>query len=214
MSLTQTPAPARSDVRADLSTTTGSRPTKGRPYLWHGTLLTAGAVAWSSMIMVFGFDRLEDTAGRIGHNTGAVLFQLGLLALLRVLWRTRALGDGRLARAAIRVEVVVLGLAICSTLSDLFGFTDLTNPVSLALDFFWPISMLGMFSIGIRTTIAGRWKGLSRVWPVIAESWAVVTVPTMGIAGPGVARWVGAVHLLVGYAVLGQIVARKQAVEG
>jgi hypothetical protein len=33
----------------------------------------------------------------------------------------------------------------------------------------------------------------------------------MGIFGEGVARWVGAAHLVVGYAVLGQIVARKNA---
>ena len=76
---------------------------------------------------------------------------------------------------------------------------------------FWPISMLGMFLIGIRIAVAGRWTGLSRFYPLVAESWAVVTVPTMGIFGEGVARWVGAAHLVIGYAVLGQVVARKKA---
>jgi hypothetical protein len=45
---------------------------------------------------------------------------------------------------------------------------------------------------------------------MVAESWAVVTVPSLAIGGPSLARVVGAVHLLVGYAVLGQIVARKR----
>jgi len=60
--------------------------------------------------------------------------------------------------------------------------------VSLALDLFWPISMLGMFLIGIRIAVAGRWKGVSRFYPIVAESWAVVTVPSLAVFGPGVAR--------------------------
>ncbi|HET8768378.1 MAG TPA: hypothetical protein VFM86_13725 [Pedococcus sp.] len=206
MALTQTPAPARSDVRSGQHATTP--PPADRPYLRHGTMLTVGAVAWAAMIAAFGFEN-DGPGGQYGHNAGALLFQLGVLALLRVLWRTNAIGDGRLARFVLRAETVALSVAIVSTLSDFFGITNLDNPVSLAIDMFWPLSMLGMFLIGIRIAVAGRWKGLSRFYPVVAESWAVVTVPTLGILGPGVARWVGATHLLVGYAVLGRIVARK-----
>jgi hypothetical protein len=209
MSVTQSAAPARSDlVRGPApQPTEATRP--ARPYFKHGTMLTVGALAWASMITVFGMDRLDDTAARIGHNSGALLFQIGVLALVRVLWRTEALGTGRLARLALRVETGALALAVLSTLSDLVGLTNLDNPASLALDFFWPISMAGMFLIGIRIAVAGRWKGLSRFYPMVAESWAVVTVPTMGIFGPGAARWVAVAHLLVGYAVLGRVVARK-----
>ena len=77
---------------------------------------------------------------------------------------------------------------------------------------FWPISMLGMFLIGIRIAIAGRWKGLSRFWPMVAESWAVVD---RADAWASSARaWpAGSAPptCVVGYAVLGQIVARKKA---
>lgn len=206
MALTQTPAPARSDVHSGQHAT--APPPASRPYLRHGTMLTVGAVAWAAMIVAFGFDN-EGPGGQYGHNAGAFLFQLGVLSLLRVLWRTRAIGDGRLARFVLRAETVALSVAVVSTLSDFFGITNLDNPVSLAIDMFWPLSMLGMFLIGIRIAVAGRWKGLSRFYPMVAESWAVVTVPTLGIFGPGVARWVGAAHLLLGYAVLGQVVARK-----
>jgi hypothetical protein len=211
MSLTQTPAPARSDVTS--TTTTHRTPNSDRPYFRHGTMLTAGALAWASMIAVFGLERLEEPAARIGHNTSALLFQIGVLALVRVLWRTRALGTGRLARVALRVETGALSLAMLSTLSDLVGLTNLDNPASLALDFFWPISMAGMFLIAIRIAVAGRWKGVSRFYPMVAESWAVVSVPTMGIFGQGVGRWVAAAHLVVGYAILGQIVARKRTAD-
>jgi hypothetical protein len=207
MSVTQTPAPARSDLGGAQPQTAAPG---SRPFLRHGTMLTAGALAWASMIALFGFDD-KGAGGQYGHNAGALLFQLGVLALLRVLWRTRAIGDGRLARVVLRTEAVALSVAVVSTLSDFFGITDLDNPVSLAIDMFWPLSMLGMFLIGIRIAVAGRWKGLSRFWPMVAESWAVVTVPTLGILGEGAARWVGAAHLVVGYAVLGQVVARKRA---
>jgi hypothetical protein len=221
MSLTKTSAPARSDLATGATTraadavggpaaTVGHVPITQRPFFWHGTMLTAGALSWSSMIAVFGFND-ESTAYQYAHNASAFLFQVGVLALVRVLWRTRAIGSGTFARTALRIEVGALTLAMASTASDFLGLTNLDNPASLALDMFWPISMLGMFLIGVRIAIAGRWKGLSRFWPIVAESWAVVTVPTMGIFGEGVARWVGAAHLVVGYAVLGQIVARKNA---
>jgi hypothetical protein len=211
MSLTQTPAPARSDVTS--TTTTHRTPNSDRPYFRHGTMLTVGALSWASMIAVFGLERLEEPAARIGHNTSALLFQIGVLALVRVLWRTQALGTGRLARIALRVETGALSLAMLSTLSDLVGLTNLDNPASLALDFFWPISMVGMFLIAIRIAVAGQWKGVSRYYPMVAESWAVVSVPTMGIFGQGVGRWVAAAHLVVGYAILGRIVARKRAAD-
>jgi hypothetical protein len=209
MSLTQTPAPARSDLTGTRATHPATRLTD-RPYFRHGTMLTVGALVWSSMIAVFGLNS-ESTVYQYAHNASAFLFQVGVLALVRVLWRTKAIGVGKVARTVLRVEVGALVLAMASTASDFLGLTNLDNPASLALDMFWPISMLGMFLIGVRIAVAGRWKGLSRFWPILAESWAVVTVPTMGIFGEGVARWVGAAHLVVGYAVLGQIVARKTA---
>lgn len=78
------------------------------------------------------------------------------------------------------------------------------------LDAFWPLSMLGMFFIGIRIAIAGRWHGKARFWPLIAESWGPIVVPTFGLFGSAVAGVVSFFHLCIGYGVLGQIVARKE----
>ena len=62
-----------------------------------------------------------------------------------MLWRTQAFGTGRLARFFIRLEAVLVSLAICSTFVDAIGVSDLSQPGWLALDAFWPFSMLGMF---------------------------------------------------------------------
>ncbi|MDV3223383.1 hypothetical protein, partial [Intrasporangium sp.] len=179
MTVTQRPAPARSDLGP--AATPGSA--GSRPFVAHGRVLTAGALAWAAAIGAFGPDPAKEALPLLLFGLGSGLLQVGLLLLLRVLDRTQALGTGRFARAVIRVETGLVGLAIASTVVDAIGVSDLTQPGWLLLDLFWPLSMLGMFLIGIRIAIAGRWRGASRFWPMVAESWAVVTIPVMGALG-------------------------------
>ena len=108
-----------------------------------------------------------------------------------------------------RVLLAVVTLAIGSTIADGVGISDLNQPGWALLDAFWPFSMFGMFLIGIRIAVAGQWRGVRRFWPMVAESWAVVTIPTLIVFGPIVAQVVAPLHLLVGYAVLGVLVATK-----
>ena len=203
MTVSQSPAPARSDVVPVSAATTAPR-----PFLVHGRMLSLGALAWALALALFGANP-EEAVPLALFGLGSGLFQVGLLFLLRVLWRTRALGEGRFARGVLRLEAAFVGLAICSTFVDAVALSDLSQPGWLLLDAYWPLSMLGMFLIGIRIAIAGRWTGASRFWPMVAESWAVVTVPANGIFGPTVGAVVGCAHLLVGYTVLGVLVSRK-----
>lgn len=204
MTLEQTPAPARSDVRRPTATATGP----ARPFRVHGTVLTVGAVSWAVTQILWGIDPHGAREEAVYSLTSGI-FQVGLLCLLRVLWRTQALGEGRLARFFIRLVFGMVVLAIGSTIADGLSVSNLDQTGWLLLDMFWPLSMLGMFGIGIRIAIAGRWSGASRFWPMVAESWGVVCVPTMGIFGEDVATVVSFFHLCLGYGVLGQIVARK-----
>ena len=206
MTIEQTPAFARSDVRPAPAGT----PSTTRPFVRQGYLLTAGALAWAAATAIVGTTDPGNATDEAIFSAGSGLFQVGLLGLLVVLFRTQALGSGRLARFFIRLESVLLTLAIASTFVDGIGVSDLEKTGWMILDMFWPISMLGMFMIGARIAVAGRWSGVSRFWPMVAESWAVVVVPTYGIAGGEAATYVSCIHLVIGYAVLGQIVARKQ----
>ena len=205
MTIQHSPAPARSDV----ATTAPEGSTPDRPFLVHGRVLTAGALAWAGTMAVVGIDP-QGHGEEVAFSLSSGLFQVGLLFLLRTLWRTQALGEGRLARAVLRMEAVAVGLAICSTASDGLGLTDFDKVAFIVLDAFWPLSMLGMFLIGIRIAIAGRWKGVTRFWPMVAESWAVVTIPSMVVFGDTVGHVVACAHLVVGYAVLGVLVSRKR----
>ena len=205
MTVSHTPSPARSDLVGRPEARTDAT----RPYHRHGRMISAGALAWATGIMLFGVNQTEPVA-LVLFGILAGTFQVGLLTLLRVLWRTRALGDGRLARAVLRVEAGMLTLAMGSTFVDAIGVSDLDQTGWLLLDASWPLSMLGMFFIGLRVAIAGRWRGASRFWPIVAESWAVVVIPTMGVFGESAASAVAVLHLLVGYTVLGVLVSRKE----
>ncbi len=212
MTISQQPAPARSDLTltapapAPADGTADSR----HPFRRQGYLLTAGAVTWAAAMVLFDLDPSSRT-GVIGYAFGSGFFQVGVLALLWVLWQTNALGNGRIAKAALIVETVLLTFAIGSTAADGFGISDLSQPGWALLDACWPFSMFGMFLIGIRIAIAGKWQGVRRFWPLVAESWAVVTIPTLIVFGPAIAQVVAPLHLLVGYATLGVLVATKPA---
>ena len=45
---------------------------------------------------------------------------------------------------------------------------------------------------------------------MVAESWAVVTIPSMMLFGYDAATVVSCVHLVIGYNVLGILVSRKE----
>ena len=204
MTLHQTPPPARSDLRR---ATPGAR--SSRPLLVLGTVMSLGAVSWGVTQLVTGLDPHGHT-DELVYSLTSGLFQIGLLFLLRALWRTRALGEGRVARFFLRLVATMVVLATGSTAADGLGLTDMDQIGWILLDMFWPLSMLGMFAIGIRIALAGRWSGLSRWWPMVAESWAVVVIPTLNVFGDSVAVVVSFLHLTLGYGVLGQIVARKR----
>ena len=73
--------------------------------------------------------------------------------------------------------------------------------------------MIGMFLIGIRIAIAGRWTGMARFWPLGAESSAPVNIP-IAQALPALSPYVAAGHLLVGYAALGVVLALRPELTG
>jgi hypothetical protein len=178
-----------------------------------GTFVTAGALIWATSMFTVG-NNPSDSLGITISDLAALPFQAGLFALVTAQLRTGATGLSRAARGMLRVEYVLLTLASLWTVVHGL-FPAARDEVWLAvLDAFWPLSMLGMFVIGVKIAFAGRWKGAARIWPLIAESWAVVTVPTFILIGDPVASWVGGAHLLVGYALLGVILARRPGLTG
>jgi hypothetical protein len=211
MSLSTTPAPARTDVAAP--STIPALPVSTRLARRVGFAVAGGSAAWAAGMLAFTNTPPAGTVGHYVYEVTALLFQLGLVGLVTLQLRTRATGTGKLARGFLHAEHVLLGLAITSTLTWMFARQYQDTAWFLALDVFWPLSMLGMAAIGVRIAIAGRWKGAARFWPLVAESWAPVVVPFTAVV-PAVAHFAGAAHLAIGYVLLGVILVRRPELTG
>jgi hypothetical protein len=226
--VTTTPASARTDadVAATRSSTasaggaaggehpaSGGAPVDATFVRRRGAVLAAGAALWAGAMFTYG-STPDSSFGIMVQDLTGLAFQVGVMALLSVQGRTMATGTGRVARAMIPVERVVLALAmVWSAVHGLApAFRD--APWLAVLDITWPLSMLGMFVIGIKIAVAGRWSGIARVWPLVAETWAVVTVPVYATIGGTIANVVGGIHLLVGYATLGLILVARPHLVG
>jgi hypothetical protein len=204
MSLHTSPPPARTD--APSADETQHLPDPRRLVRAGGLAMAIGAVTWAVGMLVFDPDPVSGDFSAV-YKATSLVFQLGLVALVGVQLRTGATGTGRLARGFLHAEHVLLALAIASSLQWLLVPDLSENPFFMALDLFWPLSMLGMAAIGIRVAIAGRWRGAGRVWPAIAETWALVMFPTMALVSEETSTYVAAGHLFVGYTMLGLILA-------
>jgi hypothetical protein len=210
MSVSVNQATARTDVRPHGGT--GSADPL-RAVRRGGAALAAGATTWALTSFAVGFDPAEDLQTSIG-DIGGLAFQLGVFALLTVMWRTRATGTSRAARIMLGVEFVLL------TIASLWSVLHAIDPSGLgsttfvmALDPFWPLSMLGMFVIGVKVFRARRWQGSLRVAPLIAETWVFFGIgATVAGAVTGI-DWlptvVGGLHLILGYARLGWLLTRR-----
>lgn len=200
MTVTTTPAPARTDEKNRTTATRATRRT--------GVLVAAGAAVWAGAMALYS-PQDTSTIAQTVNDLGALPFQASLFALVTLQLRTGATGVTRLARGMLRVEYGLLTLATLWTV--LHGFVPAFRDDAWlrVLDAFWPISMLGMAIIGVKIAFAGRWRGPARVWPAVAESWALVTVPAMGALGATAGQVVGVGHLMIGYVVLGLILALR-----
>jgi hypothetical protein len=178
-----------------------------------GAGVTLGSLAFAATFVTVGANPASSLGVTIG-DLGSLVFQAGLFGLLTVQLRTRATGLGRGAVAMLRVEYVLLGLATLWTV--LHGLVpSFRDDLWLAvLDVFWPLSMLGMAVIGVKIALAGRWRGATRFWPLVAESWAPVVVPFFVLSGGAASGWIASGHLLVGYVTLGLLLLLRPELTG
>jgi hypothetical protein len=204
MTIRTEPIPARTDLAPVITSRISTGSVRAL-----GVAMTAGTLSWVAAIFTAGMNP-TDSLGKTITDVGGGLFQLGLFALLAIQLRTFATGTSKVARGMLYVEHVLLTIA--TAWSFLHAVPSLREATWLVpMDVFWPLSMLGMFVIGLKILFTRRWAGAARLWPAVAESWAVVCIPMFAIFGSPVADYVAGTHLLVGYATLGVIlIARPQ----
>jgi hypothetical protein len=178
-------------------------------------LLGVGAVAMATTFYIYPVQQ-GGMAGRVG-DVGGLAFQAGLFALLLTYWQTQATGTGRVARRILAAETVVLALATLWSALHLVLPASLQNhPVMMVLDACWPLSMLGMVVLGIMVAVTGRWRGILRWWPLIAEAWLPLSIVVGLLVPTAVSDLVTPTLMIVGYGGLGLllVVRTRLALEG
>ena len=133
---------------------------------WSGVLVALGGVLWGLSWLM---SPSENDANSQIEIWASGVFQLGLLALLTVMWFSQATGVSRVARGFLAAEVVAVILAIAWTVPYLFDANRATTGVLVVLDAFWPLSMAGLIVIGILVARAARWPSPLRYLPLAAS---------------------------------------------
>lgn len=164
-----------------------------------GALTALGGVLWGVSWIV--------SPSRTGENSqveiwASGVFQLGLFALLAVMWVSAATGTGRVARSILAAEVVALVLAIAWTVPYLFDANRPTTGVLVVLDAFWPLSMVGLIVVGAMVARAARWPVPLRYLPLAASLLIPVDIAVMW-APEAVRNAVMGVYLAVTYGLTG-----------
>jgi hypothetical protein len=136
------------------------------------------------------------------------VFQLGLFALLAVMWCTQGTGTSRLARGLLAAEVVALILAIAWTVPYLLDANRPTTGVLVVLDAFWPLSMVGLIVIGALVARAATWPSPLRYLPLAASLLIPIDI-AVAWAPDEVRNAVMGTYLATSYGLLGLALIRQ-----
>lgn len=170
-----------------------------------GVLVALGGVLWGLSWILTPSQQGDNSQVEIWASG---LFQLGLLALLAVMWVSSATGTSRTARALLAAEVVAVILALAWTVPYLFDANRPTTGVLVVLDAFWPLSMAGLIVIGVMVARARQWPSPVRYLPLIAALVIPVDI-AVSWAPDAVRTTVMGVYLAVSYGVLGLNMVRE-----
>jgi hypothetical protein len=137
----------------------------------------------------------------------SMVFMAGWICSNTVMRRTQAAGTGRWGRAVLLVQLVGLVLACLFGLFEATGLIGDDNPVFVATDLAWPLSMLWMLVVGITVVVAKRMSGWRRFVPLLCGLWLPLGIPleaALGEQAGSIMFGVSAVFwVLLGYAVRG-----------
>jgi len=176
-----------------------------RTVQWIGALVALGGALWGlSWIM----SPSENGANSQVEIWASGVFQLGLFALLAVMWFSQATGASRVARGFLAAEVVALILAIAWTVPYLFDANRPTTGVLVVLDVFWPLSMAGLIVIGVLVARAAKWPTPLRYLPLVASLLIPVDI-AVAWTPDEVRNAVMGAYLAVSYGLLGLALIRQ-----
>ena len=170
-----------------------------------GLTTTVGGVAWGLSWIISPSTISVNSQPEIWAS---LVFQIGLLALLALMWVSDATGASHLARTVLASEFVAVVLAIGWTVPYMVDPDRSPSMLLQVLDKFWPISMLGTLVVGVMVARARRWPTPLRYLPVAASLLLFVDV-SVAWAPDAVRSTVSGVYLATSYGLLGLAVAAR-----
>ena len=170
-----------------------------------GALVALGGVLWGLSWILSPSQQGDNSQVEIWASG---VFQLGLLALLAVMWVSGATGTSRTARGLLAAEVVAVILALAWTVPYLFDANRPTTGVLVVRDAFWPLSMAGLIVIGVMVARAGEWPTPLRYLPLVAALLIPVDI-AVSWAPDEVREAIMGVYLAVTYGLLGAGIVRE-----
>lgn len=140
--------------------------------------------------------------------TGAI-FMAGWICSNIGMQRMQAAGTGKWGRAVLMIQLGGLVLAfslVFFEMLDVAGLIAGDNIIYIAVDAFWPLSMLWMLVVGVSVIVAKRLSGWQRFIPVLCPLWLLVAIPgsiALGQVGANLAGfgYAAVLWLLLGYIV-------------
>lgn len=176
-----------------------------RTIQWLGGLVALGGALWGLSWII---SPSENDANSQVEIWASGVFQLGLLALLVVMWSSQATGTSRVARSLLAAEVVAVILASAWTVHYLFDANRPMTGVLVVLDVFWPSSMAGLIVIGVLVARAARWPTPLRYLP-LATSLLIPVDIAVAWTPYEVRNAVMGVYLAAAYGLLGLALIRQ-----
>ena len=134
----------------------------------------------------------------------SMIFMAGWVCSNTVMRHERLAGTGLWGRAVLGIQLVGLLMAFCFGFFEATGLLPESNPVFVATDLAWPLSMLWMLVVGVTVIVAKRMKGWRRFVPFLCPFWLFIAMGLMAAFGTwgehiGVA-WSAVFWGLLGYA--------------
>lgn len=169
-----------------------------------GIATAVGGIIWGAAWLFSPSDPGQNSPVEIWASAP---FQLGLLALLAVMWATSATGTGRWGRAVLVGEGVAVVLAIGWTVPYLFDANRANEGLLAVLDLFWPLSMAGLVLVGLLVLRARRWPAPARYLPLLASLVLLVDIAVSWVPEP-VRGPISALYLALAYGLLGAMISR------
>ena len=113
----------------------------------------------------------------------SMVFMAGWICSNTVMRRERLAGTNLWGRAILWVQLAGLVMAFCFGFIEATGLLPDTNPVFVATDAAWPLSMLWMLVVGVAVILAKRMEGWRRFVPILCPLWLFIALGLMAAFG-------------------------------